>query len=40
MTFEYDIEKNSQVAGNLKGRLLLVTGDMDDNVHPASGPGL
>jgi Prolyl oligopeptidase family/Dipeptidyl peptidase IV (DPP IV) N-terminal region len=30
------IEKNSELAKNLKGRLLLVTGDMDDNVHPAN----
>ncbi len=34
--FEYDIEKNSEVAKNLKGRLLLVTGDIDNNVHPAN----
>ncbi|MBL8166532.1 MAG: DPP IV N-terminal domain-containing protein [Acidobacteria bacterium] len=34
--FEYSIEKNSELAKNLKGRLLLVTGDMDDNVHPAN----
>jgi dipeptidyl aminopeptidase/acylaminoacyl peptidase len=34
--FEYNIEKNSELAKNLKGRLLLVTGDMDDNVHPAN----
>lgn len=33
--FEYSIEKNSEIAKNLKGRLLLVTGDMDDNVHMA-----
>jgi dipeptidyl aminopeptidase/acylaminoacyl peptidase len=33
--FEYNIEKNSEIAKNLKGRLLLVTGDMDDNVHMA-----
>jgi dipeptidyl aminopeptidase/acylaminoacyl peptidase len=33
--FEYAIEKNSEIAKNLKGRLLLVTGDMDDNVHMA-----
>ena len=31
--FEYSIEKNSELARNLKGRLMLVTGDMDDNVH-------
>ena len=34
--FEYDIDKNSDLAKNLKGRLLLVTGDIDDNVHPAN----
>jgi dipeptidyl aminopeptidase/acylaminoacyl peptidase len=34
--FEYDIEKNSELAKNLKGHLLLVTGDVDDNVHPAN----
>lgn len=33
--FEYSIEKNSELARNLKGRLMLVTGDMDDNVHMA-----
>jgi dipeptidyl-peptidase-4 len=36
ITFEYSIEKNSDLARNLKGHLLLVTGDMDDNVHPAN----
>jgi dipeptidyl aminopeptidase/acylaminoacyl peptidase len=34
--FEYDIEKNSELARNLKGRLMLVTGDIDDNVHPSN----
>jgi dipeptidyl-peptidase-4 len=34
--FEYDIDKNSEIAGNLKGRLLICTGDMDNNVHPAN----
>jgi dipeptidyl aminopeptidase/acylaminoacyl peptidase len=34
--FEYSIDKNSELAGNLKGHLLLATGDMDDNVHPAN----
>jgi dipeptidyl-peptidase-4 len=34
--FEYDIEKNSDLAKNLKGHLMLVTGDIDDNVHPAN----
>ena len=35
VTFEYDIEKNSDLAKNLKGHLLLTTGDIDNNVHPA-----
>ncbi|MGB9906342.1 MAG: DPP IV N-terminal domain-containing protein [Candidatus Saccharicenans sp.] len=34
--FEYSIDRNSELAGNLKGHLLLATGDMDDNVHPAN----
>jgi len=34
--FEYTIEKNSELAKNLKGRLMLVTGDIDNNVHPAN----
>jgi len=34
--FEYDIDKNSEIAKNLKGRLLIVTGDIDNNVHPAN----
>lgn len=34
--FEYDIERNSEIAKNLKGRLLLTTGDIDNNVHPAN----
>ena len=36
ITFEYDIEKNSDLAKNLKGKLLLTTGDVDNNVHHAS----
>jgi dipeptidyl aminopeptidase/acylaminoacyl peptidase len=36
ITFEYAIEKNSDIAKNLKGHLMLVTGDMDDNVHMAN----
>ena len=36
VTFEYDIKKNSESAKNLKGRLLIVTGDIDNNVHPAN----
>lgn len=34
--FEYDIAKNSEIAKNLKGRLLLIHGDIDNNVHPAN----
>lgn len=33
--FEYTIDRNSELAKNLKGHLFLVTGDQDDNVHPA-----
>ena len=35
-TFTYQIEKNTELAKNLKGKLLLVTGDIDNNVHPAN----
>ena len=35
ITFEYDIDKNQDIAKNLKGKLLLMTGDIDNNVHPA-----
>lgn len=35
-TFSYAIERNTELAKNLKGRLLLVTGDVDNNVHPAN----
>jgi len=34
--FEYSIDKNSEIAQNLKGRLLITTGDIDNNVHPAN----
>jgi dipeptidyl aminopeptidase/acylaminoacyl peptidase len=34
--FEYNIEKNSELAKNLKGHLMLATGDIDNNVHPAN----
>lgn len=34
--FLYDIETNPQLAKNLKGKLLLVTGDIDNNVHPGN----
>ncbi|MBN2415402.1 DPP IV N-terminal domain-containing protein [bacterium] len=36
ISFEYSIAKNSEVADNLKGRLLITTGDIDNNVHPAN----
>jgi dipeptidyl aminopeptidase/acylaminoacyl peptidase len=35
VSFAYDIAKNSDLADNLKGHLLLTTGDVDNNVHPA-----
>ena len=35
-TFVYSIETNPQIASNLKGHLLLVHGDIDNNVHPAN----
>lgn len=35
-TFLYSIANNQQLARNLKGRLLLVTGDIDNNVHPGN----
>ncbi len=35
-TFEYDIDKNQDIAKNLKGHLLLMTGDIDNNVHPSN----
>lgn len=35
-TFAYNISTNQELAGRLKGNLLLVTGDMDNNVHPAN----
>ena len=36
ITFEYDIDKNQDIAKNLKGKILLITGDIDNNVHPAN----
>ena len=36
VSFAYDIDKNSELAANLKGRLLLTTGTIDNNVHPAN----
>ena len=35
-TFVYSIETNPQIAANLKGHLMLVHGDIDNNVHPAN----
>jgi dipeptidyl aminopeptidase/acylaminoacyl peptidase len=35
VSFEYEIAKNSDLAANLKGHLLLTTGDIDNNVHHA-----
>ncbi|MGF1555500.1 S9 family peptidase [Paucihalobacter sp.] len=32
--YKYMIDTNQSLAKNLKGRLLLVTGDVDNNVHP------
>lgn len=34
-SFVYNIEKNQDLAKNLKGHLMLSTGDIDNNVHPA-----
>lgn len=34
--FIYQIETNPQLAKNLKGKLLLVHGDIDNNVHPGN----
>ena len=35
-SFEYSIATNSELAKNLKGHLLLTTGEIDDNVHPGN----
>ena len=34
--FRCDVPVTAELAPNLKGRLLLITGDVDNNVHPAS----
>jgi dipeptidyl aminopeptidase/acylaminoacyl peptidase len=34
--FEIKVPTNAELAANLKGKLLLVHGDMDNNVHPAN----
>ena len=35
-TFVYKIATNPQIAKNLKGNLLLIHGDIDNNVHPGN----
>lgn len=35
-TFNYSIKYNQELVKNLKGHLLLVHGDVDNNVHPAN----
>jgi dipeptidyl-peptidase-4 len=35
-TFKYSIDKNPDLAKNLKGHLLMMAGDVDNNVHPAN----
>ncbi len=35
-TFKYSISTNPQIAKNLKGNLLLIHGDIDNNVHPGN----
>ena len=35
-TFVYKIATNPQIAKNLKGHLLLIHGDIDNNVHPGN----
>jgi ribosomal protein S6 len=34
VTFEYTIDKNSEIAKNLKGHLMLITGDIDNHCCP------
>ncbi len=36
VSFEYSIDTNPDLAKNLKGHLLLTTGDQDNNVHPGN----
>ncbi|AMC11125.1 peptidase S9 [Lutibacter profundi] len=36
ISYKYKIDVNQELANNLKGHLLLVTGDVDNNVHPGS----
>jgi dipeptidyl-peptidase-4 len=35
-TFQYTIDKNPDIGKNLKGNLMLSTGDIDNNVNPAN----
>jgi len=35
ISYKYMIDKNQSLANNLKGHLMLTTGDIDNNVHPA-----
>lgn len=35
-TFVYSISTNPEIASRLKGHLMLVTGDIDNNVHPGN----
>lgn len=35
-TFSYMIDKNPDIAKNLKGNLLLIYGEIDNNVHPSN----
>ncbi|QES88983.1 S9 family peptidase [Rhizosphaericola mali] len=35
-SFEYHIATNPSIAKNLKGHLMLTTGDIDNNVHPGN----
>lgn len=35
ISYKYDIDYNQSLAKNLKGHLMLIHGDMDNNVHPA-----
>lgn len=36
ISYKYKIDVNQTLAKNLKGKLLLVTGDVDNNVHPGA----
>ena len=36
MKFEIHVPTNAELAANLKGHLLLVHGEVDNNVHPAN----